>query len=60
MFETDKVYIDSHKKVLEFINAGKEDELKEILIKLQKTDSTIEIYPADDFKPGFLSSLEKD
>jgi len=60
MFDNDRIYIAPNQKVSEYINAGKEDELVQILVELQETDPTIEICTSEDFEPGFLTGLKGD
>ncbi len=60
MFENGKIYIAPNLPVTEFINAGKEDELLEMIIEKSIEDPTIDICEPDDFEFDFLPGLKSD
>lgn len=60
MFDNDRIYIAPNYGVSDYINEGREEELITLLTELADTDPTIEICNADDFEPGFITSLKND
>ena len=60
MFDNDRIYIAPNYGVSDYINEGREEELITLLTDLADTDPTIEICNADDFEPGFITSLKND
>lgn len=60
MIDNNRVYIAPNYGVNDYINEDREEELIALLTDLADTDPTIEICTADDFEPGFITSLKND
>lgn len=60
MFERGKIFIAPSLNVSEYIIEDREEELIELILSMQETDSTLQICTPEDFEANFLPGLIKD
>jgi len=60
MFADNRIFIAPNVNVNEYIEENREEELMQLLIELQETDSSVEICTATDFDDAFIDGLKKD